>query len=132
MWQSNSMFRSSPLAQGDLDLTKIYVGWFEGDYGSGGYLQMASLNRFDLVKHSLEKALNQNMQIEVFDSKTMQHLYDCDCLIQYSDKTNWCTCPECKNNDETVRYLVETKQGNYTNDQSKTTFSTTRNRSSCY
>ena len=94
-------------------MVKIYVGWHEGSYGSSGYIGIVSLDKFKLVKQSLEKELNQNMDIQVFDSETMEHLFDCDCLHQHFDKTQWCHCSECKENDEVVRYLVETKQGNY-------------------
>lgn len=90
---------------------KIYVGWSEGEWGSGGYLQFASLDRFAFIKKLCESSMNAD-DIEVFDSETMEHLYDCSCLHSYTDHT-WCSCPDCKDNDEAVRYLVETKQGNY-------------------
>ena len=92
-------------------MIKIYVGWKEGDWGSGGYLEFASLDKFVLIKKMTESSLNAD-DIGVFDSETMELLYECDCLHSYTDK-HWCICPDCKSNDEAVRYLVETKQGNY-------------------
>lgn len=92
-------------------MKKIYVGWSEGEWGSGGYLQYASLDRFALIKKMLERSLS-GTDIGVFDSETMEQLYECDCLSHYTDN-HWCSCPDCKENDETVRYLVETHQGNY-------------------
>jgi len=94
-------------------MKKVYVGWQKGEFGSSGYLKNVSLDRFALVKHSLEVERDQNMDIEVFDLDTMMHLYDCSCLQQHSDKGRWCNCEDCKSNDETVRYLVDTHQGNY-------------------
>ena len=92
---------------------KIYVGWFEGDYGSSGYVAITGLDRFKLVKYAIEKKRYQNMDIKVYDSETMEEISYCDCLHQYTEKNRWCNCQDCKSNDETVRYLVATKQGNY-------------------
>jgi len=93
-------------------MNKIYVGWNEGEFGSGGYLDKVSTDKLKMVKQCLEVQHDQNMDIVVFDLDTMEKLFECDCLHQFSDKS-WCRCPDCKDNDETVRYLSETKQGNY-------------------
>ena len=90
---------------------KIYVGWSEGDYGSSGYLQSASLDRFAFVKKLVNDSMNAD-DIEVFDSETQEYLYNCTCLHSYTDH-HWCSCPDCKDNDETVRWLVENHIGNY-------------------
>lgn len=92
-------------------MNKIYVGWHEGGYGASGFVDHASLNKFELVKKLL-KDLSQPDSILVFDSETMEELEECNCLNMYCDK-HWCGCSECKDNDETVRYLSENKLGNY-------------------
>lgn len=92
-------------------MSKIYVNWEEGDYGTSGYVICAGNDKLTLVKKTL-KERNENSEIKVYDSDTMELLFDCRSLHQYTDHS-WCNCPECKDNDETVRYLVETKQGNY-------------------
>jgi len=89
---------------------KIYILYSEGCYGSSGYIIAAGSDKFAIVKEGLKHSNND--EIEVYDSETMQHLFSCDCLHMYTDR-HWCSCKECKENDETVRYLVETKQGNY-------------------
>lgn len=94
---------------------KIYVSYQEG-FMCEGWIVGAGIDKLELVKYDLETRHYQNSLIKVYDSKTMNELFECDALKQRTDRkdpSNWCHCPECKSNDETVRYLVETKQGNY-------------------
>ena len=96
-------------------MSNIYVVYQEG-YVSEGWIVCVGLDKLKAVKFDLEKEHNQNSLIKVYDSETMEYLFECDTLKQQTnrdDPKNWCRCPECKDNDETVRYLVDTKQGNY-------------------
>ena len=93
-------------------MSKIYVAWHEGGYGSSGYVEKVSINKLELIK-KLCSELSQNADIKIYDSVTMDETGYCDCLHQFTDKHK-CNCSECKeDNNQVVEYLKENKKGNY-------------------
>jgi len=104
---------STPKRIDKKQVQKIYVVCADGWQCEISYIVCSGLNKLDVIKFDIEKEHNQNSHIRVFDAKTMKELYECDVLVQYSNKSLKCNCPDCKSNDEVKRWCNMNNVGNF-------------------